>query len=1242
MIRVLAVMILCGLSVVSGLSQSNTGRLLGAVSGPDGVIAGATVLVTDAKTGRAKTVTTTSEGTFTVPQLDVGAYTVKVTAQSFKAYIANDVKIDVGQEYVLNVGLEVGSIEESVTVTAGADVLNAATGELATTVNPKQILELPLNGRNPLNLIALQAGTSQNGAQGTTINGVRTSFTNITRDGINVQDAFIRSNATDFVPERPSVDDTGEFTINTANAGADQGYGSAQVRLVTPRGQKDIHGNLFFYNRNSALAANDFFRNRAGLPVPFLNRNQFGGSVSGPLPIPQFGEGGAATLKDKGFFFFYYEGLRQREQSLRERTILLPDARNGLFTWVDNAGVRRTANIFSLLPAGQPGTVPTAIDPTIRTRFLDRIPTAGNRVDIGDQLNTTGFSFNQPFNQERNSYSTRLDYDVNERNQLHGIYTYKREKLLRPDVDGGNGFGAIPVVEQPLITKTMSLAYRMIPAATFTNEIRGGFSRYLASFDRTVAPPSNFVIPTLISNPDVTFLDQGRRAGNWAIMDNAEWNIRTHALRFGGIGQFFFADPYNDAGIVRTFNLGVNPNTPQLAVAQFAALGGISPTQLNTANNLLALLGGIVSTATQNFNVADRNSGFQPVRRLEDFVYNNIAFYIQDQWRVKSTLTLNLGVRYEMYSGVRLKNGLLIEPVIPNGTNPVDAVLNSNGTYNFLGANSGGDNRLYRNDNNNWAPVLSFAWSPGSSKGMMKSLFGEGQTVIRGGYRMSYGNDAAITATRNALNNNVGLGTTGINAVNSATNTAQLNARVSALGAINIATPTVQVPRTFAQNNTAAFGNFGTVFAVDPNLQTPRVTEYSFGIQRQFGKNAFEIRYVGTRADNFIRSIDYNQVDIRGNGFLADFNRARANLVLTGNPACTAAQNPGCQALTVFPNLAAGGLLANPAIRNQLTLGQPADLALLYVTNALAGTVKFLPNANTGVANVLENGSLLRYNSLQTEFRRRVSSGLNFQANYTFSKALTNAISTGQTLVDPFLDNRQPGLEYARADYDQTHVFNLNTIYDLPFGAGRKFFNGANRAVDRVIGGWQLTTIVRVGTGSPLSIIDPRGTLNRAGRSARQTAFSNLTKDQIKNLVGIRKLSGGVFFIDPAVININSDGTTGGQRTGRASEGFGTTAFAGQSFFNVAPGLTGNLERAVFNGPIIANVDFSVLKTIRFTERIRFQLRAETFNVFNRANFGFNATEQFGAFNINSTNFGRVVRTVTDPRIIQIAGRIEF
>ncbi len=279
--KLMTLFILLRAGITPVFAQTNTGRLVGTVASTDGVIAGATVTVTDDKTKRDRTVVTSGDGSFVVPQLEVGTYTVKVESPGFRTFTVTAVKIDICREYSLSVPLEVGRVEDAVTVTAGVDVLNATTGELSNTVSNKQIIELPFNGRNPLNLIALQPGVSSNGAQNTSINGLRTSFTNITRDGLNVQDGFIRSNATDFSPNRPSVDNTGEFTITTSNSGADQN-GGAQVRQVTPRGESKFHGSLFEFNRNTKFAANNFFNNQRRAPIPFLNRNNFGGKFLDP------------------------------------------------------------------------------------------------------------------------------------------------------------------------------------------------------------------------------------------------------------------------------------------------------------------------------------------------------------------------------------------------------------------------------------------------------------------------------------------------------------------------------------------------------------------------------------------------------------------------------------------------------------------------------------------------------------------------------------------------------------------------------------------------------------------------------------------------------------------------------------------------------------------------------------------------------------------------------------------------
>ncbi len=1201
------------LLAVAALAQSNTGRLVGVVSGPDGVIPGATVVVTDNQTGKERTVATTGEGAFTIPQLEVGTYTVKVTAPGFKTFTANALKIDVGQEYSLPVALEIGLTEESITITAGADIVNAVNAQLSNTVSPRQIKELPLNGRDPTALILLQAGTASNGAQNVSINGQRSTFTNITRDGINIQDNHIRQNASSFSVERPSVDDVGEFTLTTQNAGTDLGYGASQVQFVTPRGQNAFHGGLFYYNRNSEFSANSFFNNASGTPKSFLNRNQFGGNFLGPI------------IKNKLFFFGFYEGLRLRTQSSQLRTILTPSARQGTFTFINNAGVTQSANIFSLLPASA-GL--TGIDPIVASRILNNLPAAGNTTERGDGNNTTGLRFLQRANNDRDKYSARFDFDLSERHTINGVYSYTDERLTdRPDVDSPSGFGAVPVFNQPATRQFLALAHRWSPTAKFTNEVRGGFFTSDPFFTRRLDEPAFYLTLPLISNPEVNTQNQGRNTGNYSIQDNADYLLGNHSLRFGGQAQFFRDDTLTHFDTVPRYTLATNTTTPALPGSAFTSLGGISPAQLATANNLLALLGGVVSTGTRTFNVTNRSSGFVPnAPQAFDYAWDVYSFYFSDQWRVRPNLTLNLGLRYELFTPLREVHGLATEPVIPAGRSVTEAVLDPNGTVDLIKGKT-----LNRMDKNNFAPIVSFAYTPQFSNRFLGYLFGrDGRTTLRGGFRISYVNDEILRSQDSSQTTNPGLATT--------VTLPPQNARLNNVPAIP--TPQFRLPRTFRENNLIA-ANFGPIFAIAPDYQIARSNEYNFGIQRDLGWNtALEIRYVGGFSDNLPRGLDINNFDMTNNGFLADFIRARNNLLLTGNAACTAGQNPGCQPLTVFPNFALGGLLTNATIVNLIRAGEPQTLLLTYVQNGLQGNVRLRPNENGGTISIMENGGEYNYNSLQVELRRRFSQSLYFQANYTFQKTLTNASGTDQFKFNTNLDNSRPELEYSRADYDQTHVFNFNGIYELPFGKGKRWLDHSGW-VNRLAGGFQLTSILNIASGAPITFVDVRGTLNRVSRSARQTPQTSLSKEQIKDLIGVFRTPCGVFFINPSVINLNSQTCQG---TGRATEGLGSTPFAGQVFFNSGPGETGMLERAFVNGPVAVGWNASIIKNIQMSETSRLQLRVETFNLLNRANFGVSAAQQFGAggiFDINSTNFGRLTGTFT-PRIVQLVGRFEF
>jgi hypothetical protein len=1248
-------LVLASLTVV--VAQSTTGRLSGTVATTDGVVPGATVTAKDNATGKEQTTTTNDSGEYSFPQLEFGTYTVTITAAGFKTFVANEVKVDVGREYTLDRQLEVGNVQETVTVTAGADVVTANTAQVSNTISPQQILSLPLITRNPLALTTLQPGVASNSAQATTINGMRTTFTNITRDGINIQDTFIRTNATDFAPGRPSVDDTGEFTIATTNQESDQGYGGAQIRLVTPRGTKDFHGALFAYNRNSEFAANSFFRNRAGLERPFRNRNQYGGKLSGPLWVPGFGEGTPMLYKDKGYFFFAYEKISDPLGDNFARTILTPSAQAGQFRF-NRTNANAVANPFVSCPSAAIGSVctvtnilgfaqslgfavPATADPLIVSRILSQLPTTSN-TSGGDGLNTAGYTLNRLQTQKRDQYSTRVDVDFNEKHSFLAVFNYNKESNLRPDADTTR-FTTTPAVIQFSANKQFTAAYRTVVSSNFINEFRAGFFSSEVPFDNVEPLPGFFLAVPLVTNPENGFLDQGRNTKNFTVQDNADYVWGKHTFRFGGQAQIFRVNAYNDVGTVPTITVGTGTNTPTFTAANFTSVGGINTTQLGTANGLLGLFGGLFTTVQQSFNIVDPSTGFaRGATAYTPFRYESHSLYFFDRWAVNNQLTLALGVRYELYPALRLNNGLAIEPIIPDGSDPVAALMNPNGNYGLLGGNAGRKNAYYKTDYDNFAPNIGVAWNPSFDEGVLGYVFGQGKTVIRGGYSWIYGNDSIVTSINNAAVGNAGLGRTTLAFQN-------LNGRLSTSPIPTVPLPANPVfPRSYLTNNAAGLGNFfGTVFGIDPDLQTPRIEQYNFGIQREFfGNTAVEIRYVGTRSSNLARGVDLNQIDIFNTGFLADFQRAQANFRLTGNAFCVAA---GCQALTIFQNggvagpgrlIVGTGGLAAATFNNNLTNGTPADLAVTFINSAAnfnnqpssacpacVPRVNFLANPGTGVVDYFLNDGSYNYNSLQIEVRRRFANGLYFQANYTFSKNLTDAIGTTQQLFEPYLDNNNKHLDYQRADFDQTHVFNFNGIYQLPFGKGKMFLNQGGW-VDKIFGGFEISGLMQLTTGAPITFVDTRGTFNRTGRSARQTPTSALSNAEIRALSGVfRAPNGNIYFIDPSILNGN----------GQASAGYGTAAFPGQVFFNVEAGQTGNVARALIDGPSYFNVNLALLKSIRFTETMRLQLRMETFNVFNKTNFIQNT--QFA--NINSATFGQITNTF-DPRQVQFAARFEF
>ena len=1202
--RVLLVLVALLLPAV-GYAQTPLGAVAGTVLDQSGaVLPGATVTLTNTGTSQVMTATSGDTGAFLFPQVPVGAYKLTVTLEGFRAAEFTDVNVAVGQQYSLTARLSLGAQSETVTVTAGASLVSTTTPEVTSTVVQKQVLDIPLSNRDVTNLINLQAGVVGVPTRGNTvINGGRPTWTQVTLDGINIQDNFIRTNSLDFLPNRPTSDNVAEFSITTSVSGADAAGGATAVRMVTPSGTNRFTGSLFEFNRDNKFAANSFFNNESQLPKPELSRNQFGGRIGGPIK------------RDRMFFFFTYEGQRQTQQPASDLTIpATPDFYNGTFRYVDLNGNVRSVNVMEL--SGLP------IDPIVRSQILANLPDPSkvNNFNDGDSeagriLNTAGYRFLQDDLNERDSMTVKVDYAFNEAHRFDGVYSYFKEIDDRTDLDG--------VSQRPLVytdshTNRIALAWRWAASSRFNNELRGGVNLAPVAFVSDWDFSEGIIYNTAlgIDNPVATFQSQGRYTDTYQASNNASYLVGDHQFQFGGSWQRNSVNPYNFAGQYPTVTWGFSSTAPtniQLNSSQFP--GGISAADLATANNMAAFLGGIVSSTGQTFRVASQTSGYvSGIPSNEYYTLDNIALYAQDSWRWKPNLTIRAGLKWEYYSPLREDNNLGLLPTIAGSFQ--QTMLSPATTITFV------DGEFYNKDLNNFGPTVGFAWD----------VTKDGRTAVRGGYSMTFVNEDTITVARAASTANAGLST--------AVTRSNLFATASQ-GIPLPQTPTFLPVRTLSDQ--LALTNTAVLWGIDPDIQAAKVHQASIGIQRELPwALAVEARYVGTFGRGIWRGIDNNQIQMSPE-FLADFTRARSNgfLAQQAGLAFSPAFNanvPGSQPLTVLADF---GLLTNTTVIQSIQQNEPARLADTYMQSLNASgranaRTTFLQNPGIYSSNAIINGGFSDYNALQLELRRQFRNGFFGQVNYTFANTETDSDGTAQNRFEAYLDNNRPELSIARSEFHNTHVMNANAIYELPFGAGRRWLNGGG--VSNVLfGGWQIGTIINLQSGSPVSIFSGRGTFNRPGRAncgtlaICNTAVSTLTPDQIKDLIGIYKTADGtIYWIDPKVIN-PATGRAVGPDTLNNEPGF-----AGQVFFNPGGTDVGNLVPMAFDAPRIFNMDLALSKRTRIAGRYTLELKAEAFNLTNSVSF------DIGDQNINSTTFGQITDTAVGARVMQFSVRFDF
>jgi hypothetical protein len=1163
-----------------------SGRLSGSVADPAGAaIAGARVSLLLAGGATAVLATTTGpDGHFDFTAVRPDTYRLLIEYPGFLRYAQQTVKVDAARETALpTIRLELAGTSASIEVAGDMQHLDTATAEVSTTVSQEQIRNLPVLDRQITNLFVTQAGVNQNTRTATVINGMRPTYSNVTIDGIAAQDS-VRLNNLDNLPNRLTIAQVAEFTVSTSNANPTVGGSASTVMLSTPSGGNQMHGSLYWYNRNRALSANDWFNNQSGIERPALNLNQAGGTLGG------------AIIRDRLFYFGNYEAFRQNQQSPVTRTILTPTARQGILQYQTSGGLQQ----FDVLKASGLTTNPAI------SALLAQVPTTGNTTTVGDGLNTTGFTSNARSNDMRNNVLGKGDFNLSQKHVFSLSYLWNSQMTDRTSYTPY--YTTVPPVYNDTRATLISGSWRWTPRADLTNELRAGFNRSFVPFLNRQTAPAYFLSGTLFSSPLVSSeLTEQRHVNTYILQNNASWMHGRHGVQFGFQMNRLGTQSVNANGSIPIFNIGIS--TASSYGFTTSSIPGASSTNVTVANNLLATLAGLVSSGSQTFNVNSKSSGFvRGAPSLSSLAYNQYAGYLVDTYKLRRNLTLTLGLRYDLMAPVQERNSLAIQPTLINN-DPV-ATLLGNATLNLAG-DSG--HPFYATDRNNFAPNVSVAWD----------VFGDGKTSVRGGFNVAFLNDNTLNSVYNTYANNSGL--------TSSISVSNLTARADAPP--TIPTPAFSIPTTTRAQYNLSPTSPPTQALVDPNLATPYAEQWNIGIQREVKGFILEGRYVANHVVKMYRGIDVNQIDPKQGGFLDDFIRARNNgfLSLAAGKGFSPAYNAavaGSQPLTVLPSFYNGGMLTNSTIQSYLRTGEAGQLAQTYQWNGLTPDgLSFFPNPLAAYSMLLNNVSNSSYNGLQVEARKRTRH-VQFQANYTFSKALTDAFSLRGW--DAQLDNNNRRLERARADFDLTHSFKLNYFVPIPVGAGHRL-NSSNPVLGTLLTGWATGGFAMIQSGNPVSILSGRGTLNRTARSGQNTVDTSLTLSQLKARTGVFMTGDGPYWFDPK--NINSDG--------RAVASDGAASFDGQVFFQPQPGKLGSLQRRMLDGPGWKSFDVTVIKETKIREHHTIELQVGLFNLLNHPNFYI--TDQ----TVSSSSFGRIgdqnySNAGVGPRVIQFGLYYKF
>jgi hypothetical protein len=1214
---VLLVALLCAAPFVS--AQVTTGSLQGVVLDPNkAAVAGASVKVTNTANGATRETTTNQEGFYRITNLVPGdQYSIEVTAQGFATATVNNVAVRLATENSADVALSVAGVgSDTVVVTDEQPLIQNTQSQLSSSYSPKQLTQLPFNGGSIDNLALLTPGVLTPGdtdfanGVGLSANGNRGRSNNFQIDGQDNNDNSVTGPSLTLT----NTEAIGEFQVITNSFSAEFGRNSgAQINTITKPGTNEFHGALFEYHNNQALdalnnlqkvnaggfrfLANNGFSEFAGLANregadPF-RVNKFGGAVGGPIKA------------NKAFFFFTYQGTYTRGEAASNglNSGSLTFSRDSALLAAQLFPNPATAQLVSPNVGGGPAFVQgqgtLLLAPPVVDINGDAIPDtflygtgnpAGNPVtanllapslfvrDAGGNLRTlfTGEPVRIiPTNSSVNEIITREDFNLTDKDTLSVRYIFNNSDF--PAAIGRAQAGAL--FDVPSKNHNLGVTYTRTLSPSLVNEARFNYSNlYVAFGDPNATSPGPQIAFSgqrdILGNfTSLTFgaqnvYPQDRKVVVFQEQDTISATIGNHALKFGVDFRQQRTENFFLPNFLGTYTFRGTSSSGTIPANTFYNEDGTPRT-------------GAVATAFENLILnrpRDINFAIGDARR--DIDQDDYFFFVQDDWRVRPNLTLNLGLRYEISTQPFNK---LIEQSNAREADPSRAIFDpsfalSTRTLDTLPI-----------DKNNVSPRVGFAWQPNFK--FLGERFTNGRTVIRGGFGIAYDPSyfnivnntvtaAPFVGTGTIRQNNPGLpGSVGIPFLPNTL--AQLNSTPGTAGGD---------PRLFNQTRVA------------PDFHNPYTMSYNFGIQQELWKNTvFEARYVGSRIIGQFQSVNANP-DLR---FLAQVG-------------CDPVLFSGADPATC------GGRFTNGVIAPGANVGNNFN-------NRPGTNGNGRVDPSFGPARIRINGASATYNALQTRFDTRFADSLVLNMNYTWSKTIDNAseifgsLAGGQAIAfsqHPFdITNGERGL----SAFHQKHNFTANFIYELPF------YKEQRGATGKLLGGYQLSGFILMGSGRAYTPQNAFGSYDPVFDAAFSGAFGSVrpfngnpnapigtiafSASSAAIILGDGRANPGEYIVYNT-LNPGSTGTVVTQAQALQQARLFYNDFATYTALNAALPFSdfetaqlfkspyGDVGRNTFGGLPFYQVNMAVFKTTNLTESTKLEFRVEAANLLNHRNFG--------------------------------------